>query len=344
MNNKSIYFIYDAVNCTPNGDPDNGEQRYNEITKKATVTDLRIKRFGRDNLNNIGVDMFYFYDRESITVGDKSVSGAAARFNAFCEENNIVLNVKKSKKKGKNANTEIEVEVIENEGGINVDKVLLTHFLDVRLFGGVLTSKENNAHITGSLQFDAENQSINEVLHGKNLVNRGITTVFPSKDENSQGSMGRDSYLRYGLFCIKGRFSATTAKKNGATEDDVNVMLSAIWNGMETANSRSKYGHQPIACIIIDHPTKETKSGYLGSMFGKSFSPMTIKTDNKLSDIYRREDYEFDFTPLKNVVETEKVEKVTIYCADKTFADKHFSNMSSKCEVVDPLNILMNLV
>jgi CRISPR-associated protein Csh2 len=341
MNNKSIYFIYDAVNCTPNGDPDNGEQRYNEITKKAVVSDLRIKRFGRDNLNNIGINVFYFYDREAITVGDKSISGAAARFNAFCNENKIVLNVKKPKK---DKNNQVEVEVVANENGINVDEVLLKHFIDVRLFGGVLTAKKNNTHITGSLQFDAENESINEVLHGKNLVNRGLTTVFPSKDDNGQGNMGRDSYLRYGLFCVKGRFSATTAKKNEATDEDVNIMLAAIWNGMETANSRSKYGHQPIACIIVDHPTKETKNGYLGSMFEKSFSPMTIKTDKKLSDIYCREDYEFDFSPLKNVIGNKNVERVTIYCSNDAFIQKYFTNILPTCEIVNPLEILMKLV
>mgnify|MGYP001767536934 FL=1 len=341
MNNKSIYFIYDAVNCTPNGDPDNGEQRYNEITKKVTVTDLRIKRFGRDKLHSLGVPVFYFYDKETIVVDGEAKSGAAARFAAFCKEKGIVMGSKKAKKAKKG-----EEPAVSEETPTSFDSsvILLQNFSDVRMFGGVLTSKENNAHITGALQFDAENDSLNEVIHGKNLVNRGITTVFPSKDENGQGSMGRDSYLRYAVFCIKGHMSATNAKINGATDEDLKLTLTAIWDGMKNATSRSKYGHEPIACIVIDHPTKEVNNGFLGTIFGKSFSPMVIKTNNKLSDIYRREDYEFDFTPLKNAAETKQVEKVTIYCDNDDFIQKHFSNLSSKCRVVNPLDELMNLV
>lgn len=342
MNNKSIYLIYDAINCTPNGDPDNSEQRYNEVTKKAIVTDLRIKRFGRDKLNDIGIDIFYFYDKDSVVDGGKNISGAAARFNAHCAEKGINLETKKSKKK----NGDEETDSVDNKNKVNASEILLTNFIDVRIFGGVLTSKENNAHITGALQFDAENESINEVIHGKNLVNRGITSVFPSKDKKSQGSMGRDSYLRYGLFCIKGRFCATTAMKNGATDDDLKLMLGMIWDGMKTINTRTKYGHEPIAYIIIDHPTKKTSKGYLGGVFGKSFSPMIIKpkNDKQLSDIYSREDYEFDFTPLRNIIESEQVEKITIYCDNDDFIQKHFSNFSAKCQIENPFDVLLKLL
>lgn len=348
MRNKSIFLIYDTVNCTPNGDPDNGEQRYNDVTKRATITDLRIKRYGRDKLNAIGVNIFYFYDKLSIVVGDTTISGAAARFKAFCNENKIVLPKPKKVKKGKKGETdESEVETdesINEESKINVKDILLKNFIDVRIFGGVLTSKEFNAHITGALQFNAENESINEVLQGKNLINRGITTVFPSKDENGQGSMGRDSYLRYGLFCIKGSFSANTAKMNGATDTDLKLMLTAIMDGIKTTNTRSKFGQEPIACIVVEHPTKEVKEGFLGKTFKNSFKPFKINTTNALSDLYRREDYEFDFTPLKDKLDSDEVDNVTIYCDDDNFIAKHFSNLPKNCKVLNPLDELISLV
>jgi len=319
MKNKSIYLIYDTVNCTPNGDPDNGEQRYNEITKRATVTDLRVKRFGRDKLNDLGVPIYYFYDKKSINVSGKSVSGAAARYNAFCGANDI--DPKKA----------------------DPMKVLLDNFVDVRLFGGTLTSKENNAHVMGALQLNAENDSINEVLHGKNLVNRGITTIFPSKDSNDQGSMGRDSYLRYGLFNVAGRFSATTAKHNNATDEDLELIITAIWDGMKTINSRSKFGHDPIAFIVVEHPTKKVNNGFLGKTFSKTFKPFEIKTDVPMSDLYRRQDYEFDFTPLKKAIENGNAENVTVYCEDDEFVQKHFAGIQN-CAIVNPLDALMELV
>lgn len=318
MKNKSVYLIYDTVNCTPNGDPDNGEQRYNEITKKATVTDLRVKRFGRDKLNDLGVPIYYFYDKKSIEVGGKTVSGAAARYNAFCKANGI----------------DVKTDSL---------KVLTDNFVDVRVFGATLTAKENNAHVMGALQFDAENNSINEVLHGENLINRGITTVFPSKDSNGQGSMGRDSYLRYGLFNITGRFSATTAKLNGCTDEDLELVITGIWDGMKTMNSRSKFGHDPIAFIVVEHPTKKAKNGYLGQTLPKTFKPFELKTSLPLSDLYRREDYDFDFTPLKEAIKDGSIENIRVYCDDEKFVQKHFAGIRN-CVVVNPLDVLMELV
>lgn len=325
MKNKSIYFIYDAKNCTPNGDPDNDGQRFNELTRKACVSDLRIKRFGRDKLNEIGIPIFYFYDKDTITVGDVNVSGAVARYKQFCVENNVN-----------------ETESIDSE------KVLLQNFIDVRVFGGILTAstkkteKIKKANIMGALQFDAETNSINDVLPDKNLVNRAITTVFPSNDENTQGSIGRDTFLRYGLFCVKGRFSANAAKINNTTDVDLNVMLSAIWDGMKTKNSRSKFGHEPIACIVVEHPTKETKNGFLGSIFSKSFMPFIIKSDKKLSDLYERNDYEFDFTPLFQKLNTNEVENITIYCDNTEIINKYFLNLPNNCQILNPLDVLIS--
>lgn len=327
MKQKSIYLIYDTVNCMPNGDPDSREQRYDEISKKAIVSDLRIKRFGRDMLNVLGMPVYYFYDKETIFVGDKSITGADARFNEYCEKNNIKIKNKK------------------NKDGINAHTILLREFIDVRIFGGVLTAKENNAHVTGALQFDAENKTINDVLLGKNLINRGITTIFPSNDSNEQGSIGRDSYIRYGLFCIKGRFDATVAKLNGCSDKDLTLALTAIWNRIKTINTRSKFGHEPIACIVIEHPTKEVKNGFITNPFSISYNPFTIKTDCKLSDIYNRKDYEFDFTPLKDSVKNDKnVENVTIYCDNNDFIEKHFNDLPNNCKIVNPFDELLSLI
>jgi len=328
MKNKSIYLIYETVNCTPNGDPDNeGEQRYNEATKRAVVSDLRIKRYGRDKLESVGEQVFYFYDRESIEQDGKKLSGAAARFVAFCKDKGYEIDKKFSSEKAMD--------------------ILLKEFSDVRIFGAALTSKDYKASITGALQFDAENESINEVIHGKNIINRGITSIFPSDIKKGQGSMGRDSFLKYGLFCIKGRFSAQVAKLNKASDKDVALMLTAIWDGISSANSRSKQGQSPIAFIVVEHPTELTKEGCLGRTLRKDFIPFNLVPKSSLNEIYCKNDYELDFSPLK--VEIEKtvknvVDNVTIYCDDEEFVQKHFSCLPENCKIVDPFDALINLV
>lgn len=320
LKNKSIYLIYDAVNCTPNGDPDNGEQRYNEITKKAVVSDLRIKRFGRERLLELGKEVFYFYDKNSIVAGEKSVSGAAARLTHFCEKNKIDMK------------------------NVPIETILLENFVDVRIFGGVSTTKGNSVHITGCVQWDAETNSINEVIHGKNLINRGITTVFPSGDDKGQGSMGRDCFLRYGLFCVTGRFNANVAKLNGATDEDFELLLLSIIDGMKNINTRSKFGHEPIACIVVEHPILTVNNTEVGKVFSRSFFPFTIKTDKSMSELYSRNDYEFDFTPLLEKANTSDVESVTIYCEDNSVIEKYFVNLPNKFSVKNPFDELLKLL
>ena len=122
------------------------------------------------------------------------------------------------------------------------------------------------------------------------------------------------------------------------------LVLSAIWDGMKTINTRSKRGHEPIACIVVEHPTEETKKGFLGRRLSREFKPFIIKTDNKISDLYRREDYEFDFSPLKSKLNSNEVDNVTIYCDDENFIEKHFSDLPKNCQVLNPLDVLVSLV
>lgn len=326
MKNKSLYLIYDATNCMPNGDPDTGEQRYDEIEKKAIVSDLRIKRFGRDYLNNFSDsennNVFYFYDRSDIDA-DKDSSGSANRFDSFCKKKKIALD--------KNTNTE---------------EILLKYFSDVRVFGGILTHKKSpKAQITGALQFNAENKSINEINYSENLINRGITTVFPSKGEKNSGSMGRDSFIKYGLFSIIGRFNANVAKYNYTNENDFNNMLSSIWMGMKTINTRSKIGHNPIAFIIINHPTIELKNGNLvGDVLKYSFSPFSIESNKKSSRINSMVDYEFNFNNLYQIMDDSKlVEGVDVFCDDNEFIKKYFND--HKFNIINPFNdVIMKMI
>ena len=48
INKSEILFLYESTYSMPNGDPFTGEQRYDDETKKALVSDVRIKRFIRD--------------------------------------------------------------------------------------------------------------------------------------------------------------------------------------------------------------------------------------------------------------------------------------------------------
>ena len=59
MNNSDILFIYDAKMCNPNGDPDDeNKPRMDYETETNLVSDVRLKRYIRDYLEDKGMSIF----------------------------------------------------------------------------------------------------------------------------------------------------------------------------------------------------------------------------------------------------------------------------------------------
>lgn len=65
QNSSDFLFLYEAIQCNPNGDPDQeNKPRMDYDTKTNLVTDTRVKRFIRDYLKSINKDEVIFVDME----------------------------------------------------------------------------------------------------------------------------------------------------------------------------------------------------------------------------------------------------------------------------------------
>jgi len=220
MNKREFLFLFDAKDCIPNGDPFTGEQRYDEDTQTALVSDVRLKRYVRDflddnrddtNFLNPETDIIFYSDKDGkYTTGDRA-------------RNLNIQNIDELKKK----------------------------CIDVRLFGSVVADssknqEKNNMQLTGAVQFKMFNRTINKVF----LPTTQNTTIMKSGDKKTQGSMATFSYLPYGLFSCVGYFNPTTGAENGVSEEDLNKMKIALWNGINTKNTRSKPNTQQSRLLI----------------------------------------------------------------------------------------------
>ena len=115
MNNSDILFIYDAKMCNPNGDPDDeNKPRMDYETETNLVSDVRLKRYIRDYLEDKGQNIFV------AKVDDKTVD-ATQRLEGWLSE-------KKLKEADKN----------------EIEQGLLETFTDIRLFGVTLPRKGKN--------------------------------------------------------------------------------------------------------------------------------------------------------------------------------------------------------
>ena len=279
---SEILFLYESTYSIPNGDPFTGEQRYDEETKKILVSDVRIKRFIRDFLIDNGTDVFVRNDRtnvkEKVKEGDAE-SGAAARFNTL--------------------------EAAQPKDATAQD--ILTSMIDVRLFGGISTKTGKAVNLTGPVQFALLNPSLNAV----ELRMHQNTSVFASSTDKSRGAIGTTTVVPYALNQIHGWVNPFSARHTKLTPGDIQTMFQALWDSVNSANTRTKSNQASLLLlqIVYSQPTKK--------LYGLDRAIALTPTEQKRQEQYRsREDYTLDFARLIALTAGEMVKQVNFYTED----------------------------
>ncbi|MCR9288934.1 MAG: type I CRISPR-associated protein Cas7 [Bacteroidetes bacterium] len=313
INQKSeVLFLYESTYSIPNGDPFTGEQRYDEETKKILVSDVRIKRFIRDYLEQV--------EQEPIYVSDKTGAGKTDAKNVLSW---IATN--------RNPNKKTDIGEILKEQ------------IDVRMFGGISTlgdkvklkvdgkDKEfTNGHVqfTGPIQFALLNPSLNEV----NLRMHQNTTHFTSKADNTQGSIGTTTIVPYGLIQIHGWVNPRSAEKTGLTNADKEKMFKALWESVNDINTRSKSNQNSALLMEIIYAQSHNK------IYGADRLVKITPKDGKTSEQIRSmEDYDFDFSKLTALQENSKVSEIRYH----TYIDRIAQALSSLSKF-KPMNFYKN--
>lgn len=254
---REVLFLYDIRMGNPNGDPDENRPR---VLPDGThyVTDVRLKRFVRDFFKSQGKSILV----DNIEGKTTNLTGRVADY------------LQKNNRK-------------QAEGKELVD-ILLTAFIDARLFGSSLAFKagekeeeeesageENKAKgtkkekwepkpepktLTGAVQFNH-----GEVLHKAQEVDIHGTSVFGSSEEKKQGTFTTYFGLRYALIGFNGVANEHSAKLSKMTDDDYEELLKALWRGIRSAgNTRTKVGQVPRLLVSIEYnPTVEFQMGNL---------------------------------------------------------------------------------
>ncbi|MFB6307614.1 MAG: type I-B CRISPR-associated protein Cas7/Csh2 [Flavobacteriales bacterium] len=288
---SEILFLYDSNYSIPNGDPFTGEQRYDEETKKILVSDVRIKRFIRDYLEN--------QKEEDVYVSNKTERGqtdAKAMIKWIAQ----------------NRNKEEITDVAK----------LLTKQIDVRLFGGISTLKKNdltkagpketnlkNGHVqfTGPVQFSLLNPSLNKV----NLRMHQNTSHFTSSEDKEQGAIGTTTVVPYAMNQIHGWINPKVAQETGLNNNDLNKMFEALWYGTSgdgSSHSRSKIGQNSVLLLQVVYSKPNQK------IYGLDKLIKPIGKNGKKDEQWRNiDDFDLDLERLFEKINTDKVREVRFF-------------------------------
>lgn len=290
---SEILFLYESTYSIPNGDPFTGEQRYDEETRKILVSDVRIKRFIRDYLYEIGKDIYVINDKSQIAEGSKE-SGASARMKGLRAKYGNDDDVKGAKK------------------GENAIK-LLQKCIDVRLFGGISTEEKEAVNLTGAVQFALLNPSLNST----DLRIHQNTSLFSSSADKTRGSIGTTTVVPYALCQIHGWVNPYNAQFTGLQNEDLEEMFKALWQSINNVNTRSKSNQNSLILVQIVYAEKNQK------LYGTDRFIKIKENDNKSQDQLRSmDDYEFDFTAFNDAANSSKVLEIRYFTEIQTIKSK----------------------
>ncbi len=325
MKNSEILFIYDAILCNPNGDPDDeNKPRMDYERQRNLVSDLRLKRYIRDYLQSKGYEIFVSKIDDKIVDATKRVE---ILFENYTDQN------------GKNE--KVNIRKLNKE---HLDW-LLKKLVDVRFFGATLPIKpETNeksggfaSNFTGPIQFNW-GYSLNPVTINPSST---ITSTFAGQTtggETEYGSMGKDWRVFYSLIAFHGIISAIRAKKTLLSEDDIKLFDNAILNCIPIeATTRSKIGQTPRLYIRVEYINEYT--------FIDDFRNYLkiIPNVNDINCIRNIEDFKLDISNLIELLKNNKelIDKIYLWIDNNIIFNNDVTIENEIIKIINKENLII---
>lgn len=298
---SEILFMWDARMCNPNGDmgADNSP-RFDDVDEKAIVSDVRVKRTVRDDLQYRKGETIYINNEEILSKGLK----AEERFSQLKDVNS----------------------------GENDKDVFLT-CIDNRLFGGV--APKSDIQLVGAVQF-CWAKSLNKT----ETVLKPGTGAFATKGADGETKFKKtfraDNYIPYGLFAMYGSVNRLQAINDNTTEDDIINMLDSLWHGTKFLNTRSKQGQKPRFLLRIIY--KEESKYFIG-LLDEFISLKNQENSGNIREI-EEADIKFDKLVVAISKAKNQIEKVMIVLDESLETYREVLEKIENVEFIDEINIM----
>lgn len=232
QNRYEFVLLFDVKNGNPNGDPDGGNlPRIDPETGHGITTDVCLKRKIRNYVELVKEDR--------------------TPFNIYVKEKGILTERRKPA---------YDAVAGEKDKSIKISKArawMCANFFDVRTFGAVMSTKENNCgQVRGPVQF-AFAQSVEPVVPLEASITRmAVETKKESESQDGDNrTMGRKTYVPYGLYRVHGFISASFAKQTGFSEDDLGLFWEALINMFDHDRSAARGEMSTRGLYVFEHST-----------------------------------------------------------------------------------------
>lgn len=264
--NSDFLFLYEAIQCNPNGDPDQeNKPRMDYDTQTNLVTDVRVKRYIRDFLKQQEQEIFVDMESESKVTMDERMKRIVhrlfeddARMKELIDNPAMFEQYQKIKKEGGEKVEDILVNDKTEHKQFNLallSALVKSRFIDIRMFGSAFAVKGFNRAMTGPIQLNW-GYSLNKVY-----LMDSDTIASIMNDESS--TFGKDYRVKYSLLAFHGSINKNASATTGLTDDDLKIFRNAIWSSLSANPTRSKLNQYPKLYVEIVY-----NDGFYNGHFG----------------------------------------------------------------------------
>ncbi len=250
VNSAEILFIKSVKDGIPNRDPLNesdARRIFGEEDGRISLSDVSIKRDVRD-----------------FVLAKYPDGGDDKRCYIFCRQ----VRTEDGKLLGRQKLAEAILQAVDKAKSKNKQQDLTAASFDIRVFGAVYSVGKESFNQTGPVQFGWAHS-----LHPVETKYVQGTVVMPSKDikenakgeqeGNQQGTIWTTYTLPFAVFAMPGVINATIAKDTGMNDDDVELLLEALWKGTQNRQARGRGIQHPLFLMHVEYKDPFDRIGYL---------------------------------------------------------------------------------
>lgn len=324
-NNSDFLFLYEAIQCNPNGDPDQENRpRMDTDTETNLVTDTRIKRYIRDFLKMQGIEIFVDMEGTTKVSSDRKLEAVIKRLleneaglsNILTPEFMTKWADIKKESKAKDVPTIIKFMKDKKNKALCSDLnlfllayIVKQQFIDIRLFGSAFAIEGFNRSYIGPVQLNW-GYSLHKV---KLMESNSIVTIM--NDDNS--TFGKDYRVHYSLLAFNGTVNRFAAQHTGLTPADMDLFRNALWQAIPALPTRSKLNQYPQLYVELVY-----NDGFFNGHFGDLRQYVKVVPNQKehgqhlkAQEIRSNQDFKLDTTGLEKLILANRGEGKVIHKA-----------------------------
>lgn len=295
INSGELLFVKSVKDGIPNRDPlheSDARRIFSEEDGRISLSDVSIKRDVRDYILSRFPDggpnhRYHIFVRKQYKEDGKTLLGRGSLAEELRKVSGIASN--------------------------DMREVLCRTAVDVRLFGAVYSVSKSNFQLTGPVQFGWAHS-----LHPVESVYVQGTVVMPSKDVTNeagdekgatQGTIWTTYIVPFAVFAMPCVINATLARETGLGQDDIELLLEALWKGTLHRQARGRGIQQPLLLLHVEYNDPFFRIGYLEEALRLEPGPEEWRSGYRPTSL---EGVKLDVTGLVQRIETygDKVHRV----------------------------------